>query len=304
MGALLRVARLWRGERAWLAGGALVAVLSAASAVLLLAIAAGLAARDAGAPLLAAIGIAALPLVVRALGVARVVLRYAERLATHAATFRALAALRIWFFRGLSVRLAGGLGLRRAGDVLARLVADVDSLDGLYLRIFIPFIAGLLVLPVIAWLIGAEAPGLAALIVALFLLSAVALPAGAAGAALRGSRDLAESGARLRTSVLDAVSGLREVRAAGAEGAVRRRVAAQEETLAGTQRGVASRAALAGAARLLCGQAALRVVLAWPGLTPGQAILAAFLVVGGFDVVAGLPRAGSGTGSGPSSSTA
>ena len=292
MKPLLRVVALWRGEAGWLAGGALVAVLSAGCAVLLLAIAAGLAARDTGAPLLAAVGIAGLPLLVRALGVSRVALRYLERLVTHAATFRALATLRIWFFRGLSAHLAGGLGLRRSGDVLARLVADVDSLDGVYLRILVPFAAGLLVLPIVAWLIAAEAPGLAVLVVALFLAAALALPAAAAGLALRGSREFAEAGARLRTSVLDAVTGLREVRAAGAEGAVLGRVAEQEAAFAGAQRGVVSQAALAGSASLLCGQAALLLVLAWPGLSAGQAVLVAFLVVGGFDVVAGLPRAG------------
>ncbi len=292
MRPLLRVVALWRGEVGWLAGGALVAVLSAGCAVLLLAIAAGLAARDTGAPLLAAVGIAGLPLLVRALGVSRVVLRYLERLVTHAATFRALATLRIWFFRGLSAHLAGGLGLRRSGDVLARLVADVDSLDGVYLRILVPFAAGLLVLPIVAWLIAAEAPGLAALVAILFLTAALVLPAVAANLALRGSQEFAEAGARLRTSVLDAVTGLREVRAAGAEGAVLGRVAEQEAAFAGAQRGVVSQAALAGAASLLCGQAALLLVLAWPGLSAGQAVLAAFLVVGGFDVVAGLPRAG------------
>ncbi|MDQ2803995.1 MAG: ATP-binding cassette domain-containing protein, partial [Pseudomonadota bacterium] len=51
-------------------------------------------------------------------------------------------------------------------------------------------------------------------------------------------------------------------------------------------------AALAGAASFLCGQLALVLVLAWPGLGIGQAILAAFLVVASFDIVAGLPRAG------------
>ena len=44
------------------------------------------------------------------LGPLRVVLRYAERLVTHNATFRALADLRVWFFQRLAARSAGGLG--------------------------------------------------------------------------------------------------------------------------------------------------------------------------------------------------
>ena len=74
-------------------------------------------------------------------------LRYAERLVTHAATFRALADLRVWFFRNLARSTAGGLGFRQAGDVLARLVGDIEALDGLYLRILVPLAGAVLLLP-------------------------------------------------------------------------------------------------------------------------------------------------------------
>ena len=82
------------------------------------------------------------------------VLRYVERLVTHAATFRALADLRVWFFRGLARSAAGGLGFRQAGDVLARLVGDIEALDGLYLRILVPLAGAVLLLPVLVVLIG------------------------------------------------------------------------------------------------------------------------------------------------------
>ena len=50
-----------------------------------------------------------------ALGTARVVLRYLERLVTHTATFRALADLRVWFFRRLAAnRPAGSASARPA----------------------------------------------------------------------------------------------------------------------------------------------------------------------------------------------
>ncbi|MEJ0048320.1 MAG: hypothetical protein WDN04_20995 [Rhodospirillales bacterium] len=77
------------------------------------------------------------PLWLRVAGPARVVLRYLERLVSHGATFRALADLRVWFFRGFAARAAGGLGFRQAGDLLSRLVADIETLDGLYLRILL-----------------------------------------------------------------------------------------------------------------------------------------------------------------------
>src|SRR6202034_97244 len=104
-----------------------------------------------GATVAAAVigGVLVAPAALRLLGVARVVLRYAERLVTHAATFRALADLCVWFFRNLARSSAGGLGFRQSGDVLARLVGDIEALDGLYLRILVPPSGAVLLWPVL-----------------------------------------------------------------------------------------------------------------------------------------------------------
>src|SRR6201999_4460841 len=59
------------------------------------------------------------------------------------------AWLRIWLFTGLARSAAGGLGLRRSSDVLARLVNDVDALDGLYLRILVSLLGAVLLLPIL-----------------------------------------------------------------------------------------------------------------------------------------------------------
>ena len=130
------------------------------------------------------------PLALRGLGVARVVLRYAERLVTHAATFRALADLRVWFFRSLARSTAGGLGFRQAGDVLARLVGDIEALDGLYLRILVPLAGAVLLFPVLIVLIGMHSVALALAIGVLFAVAAFALPwlSAAHGRARRASR--------------------------------------------------------------------------------------------------------------------
>ena len=99
-----------------------------------------------------------MPAILRAFGASRVVLRYLERLVTHGATFRALADMRVWFFRRLAATSAGGLGFRQAGDVLSRLVGDVEALDGLYLRILLPLAGAVLLLPVLVLLIGHRSP--------------------------------------------------------------------------------------------------------------------------------------------------
>jgi ATP-binding cassette subfamily C protein CydC len=221
-----------------------------------------------------------------------VLLRYAERLVTHAATFRALADLRVWFFRNLARGTAGGLGFRQAGDVLARLVGDIEALDGLYLRILVPLAGAVLLLPVLVVLIGMHSAWLALAIGALFVAAAFALPWVSARATMRGGAALAGAAGGLRIATLDALTGLREVRAFGAEGRMLASVQAREATMLTTQREIAGRAAWANAGALLCGQAAILAVLIAAGSAPVAAIVAAFLTVAAFEAVGGLPRAG------------
>ncbi len=225
------------------------------------------------------------------------VLRYAERLVTHSATFRALADLRVWFFRGIARSGAGGLGARRAGDVLTRLVGDVDSLDGVYLRILVPLAGALLLLPALGVLIGRRDPVLAAWVCALFALCALLLPLLAATRAARAGTGLAAGMSALRVSALDALTGLREVRAFGAEGRMLAAVQAREAALLSAQRDLSRRSALVGAAAFLCAQAALLAVLLSATRGPhgglgAAAVACAFLVVAAFEAVGGLPRAG------------
>ncbi len=232
------------------------------------------------------------PVALRGLGGARVVLRYAERLVTHSATFRALADLRVWFFRGLARSTAGGLGFRQAGDVLARLVGDIEALDGIYLRILIPLAGAVLLLPVLVALIGPHGIGLATVVGILFATAAFALPWSNARMAARAAGALASAGGALRIAALDGLTGLREVRAFGAEGRMLATVQAREATLLGVQRELAGRVARANAAAFLCGQAAILAILVAAGASPVGTVVAVFLSVAAFEAVGGLPRAG------------
>ena len=285
MRPLLRVVQLWRRHWPLLGLGVVVSLAALACAVALLAASGALVARMA-------LGVAAAAGLAAGLGPARVVLRYAERLVTHDAMFRALADLRVWFFRNLARNAAGGLGFARAGDVLTRLVGDVEALDGLYLRIMVPALGALLLLPVLLVLgIGVDWRAAAA-VAALFALAAFALPvlAGRGALALGGRVTLARAG--LSVAALDALTGLREVRAFGAEGRMLAAVQARESTLLAAGRALARRGAACSALALLCGQVALLAVLMFPGSHPVAAVVLALAVVAAFEAASGLPRAG------------
>jgi ATP-binding cassette subfamily C protein CydC len=286
MSDVLRILGLWRSRASWLATGVVVSLAALAAGVAMMVV--------GGATVAAAIaaGVLAAPVALRGLGSARVVLRYAERLVTHDATFRALADLRIWFFHNLARSAAGGLGFRQAGDVLARLVGDIEALDGLYLRILVPLAGAVLLLPVLVVLIAARSTPLALAIGVLFTLAAFVLPWIGARMAARAGLVLADTTGALRIAALDALTGLREVRAFGAEGRMLAEVQAREAALLSTQHELAGRTALANVGAFLCGQIAIVAILVAAGSNPAAAVAAAFLVVAAFEAVGGLPRAG------------
>ncbi len=92
--------------------------------------------------------------VVRFFGLARPLVRYLERLAGHDLALRSLASVRTTFYRRLEPLAPAGLESYRSGELLGRMVADVDSLQGLYLRGLGP--------PVVALVVGSLCVGLAA----------------------------------------------------------------------------------------------------------------------------------------------
>lgn len=83
---------------------------------------------------------------VRGLAIGRTVSRYFERLVTHDVTFRVLADLRVKVFSKLIPLSPSGLNRFRNSELLNRLVADVDTLDTLYLNLVLPFISAVMVI--------------------------------------------------------------------------------------------------------------------------------------------------------------
>ena len=78
---------------------------------------------------------------IRGLAIGRTVARYVEKIVTHDATVRVLAKLRVQVFSRIIPLSPAVLNRYRNSDLLNRLVADVDTLDSLYLRLLAPFIS-------------------------------------------------------------------------------------------------------------------------------------------------------------------
>jgi ATP-binding cassette subfamily C protein CydC len=141
---------------------------------------------------------------IRLFAVVRTVARYAERLASHDATFRFIAGLRVNVFRSIADG-RGQLARPRAGVLFARLSSDLDALDGLNIRFATPLFAAALILAGFAVMLCSISPLLAAATITPILVGGVLAPCLAGIFATRDARRrmLALDAARTRLVDLD-----------------------------------------------------------------------------------------------------
>ncbi|MGC9420222.1 MAG: amino acid ABC transporter ATP-binding/permease protein, partial [Rhodovulum sp.] len=149
MSNILHILRLiWRAQRASLIRGTALAVAVVAMGVALLGLS-GWFITAAGAAGLAGIGIAfnvfQPSAAVRFLALGRTAARYGERLLTHDATLKSLTDIRVGLLRGVLDLPFRRLSQLRGAETMNRLVADVDALDGIALRLFIPAVSAAVV---------------------------------------------------------------------------------------------------------------------------------------------------------------
>lgn len=184
---------------------------------------------------------------VRGLSLLRILARYGERLAGHAATLSLLADLRAFVFGRLLPRAGRYEAGLRTGDLVSRLTADIDTLDTVFLSIVAPvgaaILGGAAVATALAILLPAAVPAYG--IGFAFLL--LALPVAVARLAGRPGEDAVAAGADLRTCVLDGLEGHADLVAFDARALACGKLALPAERVA--------RARLAQAGRTIAGHA-------------------------------------------------
>lgn len=218
MADLLYFLRLTARRAGWMLLGTLLAVLVVALGLALLGL--------AGAVAVGAL--AGVVWLLRPVAIGRSAARYFEKLTTHEATFRILADIRLWFFDRLAPlvpgRIAGqgagqGAGGLRAGDLLSRLVGDVDALNGLYIQLLTPSVVALLAALALAAILSAVAPPVAVTVLAILLLAGLGVPALTERAGRATGRVQVHQEADLRQQVIDVTQGLTDLIANGADAA-------------------------------------------------------------------------------------
>ena len=179
----------------------------------------------------------------RAFGIGRAVFRYGERLVSHDAVLRMLADTRVAVYRRLERLAPAGLRRTRRGDLLSRLVADVDALQDYWLRWLLPAGSAAIVsaasIGFTAWLLPEAGLALAVGLVA----AGAGVPLVTGAVARRAERRLAPARGVLATRVTDLLTGTAELTVAGALPAR----TAEARRADGTLTRIASRAATATA---------------------------------------------------------
>ncbi|MGK5695017.1 thiol reductant ABC exporter subunit CydD [Streptomyces sp. URMC 128] len=240
-GVLARVRAMSGARRGRLGLALLLGSLALGSAVGLMATSGWLISRASQQPPVLYLMVAVTA--TRAFGIGRAVFRYAERLVSHDAVLRMLADTRVAVFRRLERLAPAGLRRTRRGDLLSRLVADVDALQDYWLRWFLPAGAAVVVsaasVGFTAWLL----PEAGAVLAAGLLAAGAGVPLVTGAVARRAEHRLAPARGVLATRVADLLTGTAELTVAGALPAR----TAQTREADGVLTRIASRAATATA---------------------------------------------------------
>ena len=210
------IKRLWQAmaaQRKELALAGLLGGLASLCAVALLGTAAWLIAQASEYPPVLTLTVAAV--LVRTFALGRAFLRYAERLVGHDAAFRGLTELRVRVYERLERLAPVGLGRFTKGDLLNRLVLDVDAALDLPLRIVLPWAQATFVSVVtvafLAWLL----PGVGLLLGVVVVLALIVAPLIIGRTTRRAERLLAPRKAELASVVVTALHGCADLSANG-----------------------------------------------------------------------------------------
>ena len=188
---------------------------------------------------------------VRGFAIARTFGRWSERVVSHNATFKLLADLRLFFFRKLTPLIPGRQTNLRDADLLNRLVADVDAMDHVYLRLISPLTIGIIglvsITAFLSWFDLSAGLTLGAILLTLMIL----LPVLFYYLGKEHGENLTYAKANYRIKLLDWLQGHAELLLFNAETRYRQRVEDEQDQLLAAQRKMAALTGLANGLLML-----------------------------------------------------
>lgn len=199
---------------------------------------------------------------VRGLSFIRILSRYGEKLSGHDMTLRLLSDLRAWLFARLFPLVPLGRRFGR-GDLVSRLLADVEALDTVFLVALGPISTAVLAGAAMTVVLAIFLPGAAVVYALLFFAAVLLVPIGLVLGSRHAGAEVVAASAALRQAVLDGIEGHPDLVLFGAVGEAVNAATAASEQLSRARRRVGLHAALASAlVQLLAGGALIGTLLA------------------------------------------
>ncbi len=293
---LFRLFAFLQGSWGWVALSVMLGVLTVGSNIGLMGTSAFLISAAALHPELGTLQVAIVG--VRFFGITRGIFRYAERLVSHDVTFRLLARIRLWFYRALEPLAPARLLQYHSGDLLARIVTDVETLENFYVRVVAPPLVAIVVAAGMMVFFDQFDLRLAFIYLAFMAVLGIGVPLISWTFSRRPGADLISRRAGLRTRLVDGIQGLADLLAFGRGGDYSERLAADGRAYGHTQRHLAFLTGFSSALTVLLVNVGMLMilVLAIPlvidGKIPGVMLAVLTLVaLAGFEAVMPLPLA-------------
>ncbi|MBM5006158.1 heme ABC transporter ATP-binding protein/permease CydC [Vibrio parahaemolyticus] len=172
---------------------------------------------------------------VRGAAMARTAGRWGERVVSHNATFKLLTDLRIFFFKKLAPLIPGRVSTMRDADLLNRLVADVDAMDHVYLRLISPVIIGIFGILSLTAVLAFFDWHLALLLGSILTIMLLVWPVLFYKLGKNNGEHLTHNKAQLRVATLDWLQGYSELSIFGAEERYRNLILEKQKQLLSNQ---------------------------------------------------------------------
>lgn len=172
---------------------------------------------------------------VRFFALSRATCRYVERMLSHDLTFRWLATLRVQLYRLLEPRLPRLLLRTRSGDLLGRMVSDVDVLQHMYLRVVVPIATAVIVTTVTVFALSIFSLSLALVTLLGLVLNGLAVPIGIARHARQWGEESVQARSQASADLVEQLQGMQDALIFGQADRSRARVHAQSRVMAGLE---------------------------------------------------------------------
>ncbi|MEO8356343.1 MAG: thiol reductant ABC exporter subunit CydD [Chloroflexota bacterium] len=210
---LLRLFSFLNGSWGWVALSVLLSTLTIGSSVALIGTSSWLIATAALHPSIADLGVSVVG--VRFFGISRGVFRYLERLVSHNVTFRLLARLRVWFYEKLEPLAPARLMEYKSGDLLARVIGDVETLENFYVRVISPSLTAVLIGTIVSFFFASFYPPIALVLIGFFLTLGLILPTLAQVFSRGPGQRLIAQRANMQSQLVDGIQGIADLLAFG-----------------------------------------------------------------------------------------